>query len=198
MGAVYRQRLNIESGNCGRIPPVVKTCPKDMVYNERRNKCEPVQRDCPRGTSLDNNGRCVSNTPDCPEGTFLDKRGRCVPPRDVPECGERERLNANGVCETIVRGVPQGCPDGTVLDKRRKRCVPIRQDDGGGDVRIDEPQTPERIPGVELIPGLLRQLTPQDDGGVTRVPRQRNNDVVECPQGTFKDNNGRCMKMEKN
>ncbi len=192
------QRRNIETGDCERIPPVVKNCPKNTVYNERRNKCESQQRDCPRGTSLDSNGRCVSNTPDCPDGTFLDKRGRCVPPRDVPECGERERLNANGVCEPIVRRIPQGCPDGTALDKRRKRCVPIRQDNGAGDVLIENPQDPIRVPGVELIPGLLQKLVPQDDGSVTRVPRQRNNDVVECPQGTFKDNNGRCMKLEKN
>ncbi len=159
------QRLNIESGNCERIPPVVKTCPKNMVYNERRNKCEPRQRDCPRGTSLDRNGRCVSNTPDCPDGTFLDKRGRCVPPRDVPECGERERLNANGVCEPIVRRVPQGCPDGTVLDKRRKRCIPVRQDDGG-DVRIDEPQ---QVPGIELIPGTSCLNRP----GISSMPGTR-------------------------
>ena len=165
-----------------------------MVYNERRNKCEPRQRDCPRGTSLDNNGRCVSNRPDCPDGTFLDKRGRCVPPRDVPECREGERLNANGVCEPLVRRVPQGCPDGTVLDKRRKRCVPARQDDGG-DIRIDEPA---RIPGVELIPGLLRQLTPKDDGGDTGAGTIRNNNVVaECPGGTIRDNNGRCITRLK-
>jgi hypothetical protein len=62
-------------------------------------------------------------------------------------------------------------------------------------VRIDEPV---QVPGVELIPGLLRQLVPQDGGdkGAGNI-RNNNKAVVECPAGTFKDNNGRCVSLQK-
>ena len=164
------QRLNPQSNQCERI----KVCPKNTVYDAKRNKCLPRQPEQPK----------------CDQGEVLDRNGRCVPIRQQPQCDQGEILDRNGRCVPI-RIVPRGCDEGFYLDRKSGRCLPVRQPEP--EPRPIDPGRViiEKVPGLLLQPGVIDKLIPRDQGDDNNVRRSDN-----CPQGTVMDKNGRCREAQ--
>ena len=153
-----------------------------------RGKCLPI---CEQGTRRNADGRCVTIERKCPAGFIKNKAGDCV--RIPAQCPKGYRSDGQGGCIRIQTLIPQGCPDNTVYNKRTKKCERIRrarpqptQDD---EVDVNEPPPTRRVnPNIQLTPEMLERLIPQ------KRPRPQVNQQAECPKGTVRDKNGRCVE----
>ena len=137
--------------------------------------------------------RCVPRQPPvvkCRNNEVKDANGRCRPVRQpTPDCPKGYRPDGNGGCARVITNVPRGCGEGYYLNKRTNKCMPFQNEpdpvqpqDGGGDNGTFDPQ-----PGLKLNPDILRQLIPQrGSGGGANVQK-------DCPDGMYRDNNGRCV-----
>lgn len=168
------QRLNFDTGQCVRIPPNTPNCNQNQIYSSVLHRCQdiPPPVHCDQGQYKNSDGRCV----DIPQ-----------PPQLQPDCPPGYRSDGQGGC---LRGfVPTNCPQGTVLDRRTNSCMPLRglpnlpTNQGGNLGGNLAPQQPPHGNLAPLNPALLQQLTPK--AGI--------NIQQPCPDGTTRDNNGRCV-----
>ena len=93
----------------------IKTCPKNTVYDAKRNKCLPRQPEQPRcddGQVLDKNGRCVPVRivpRGCDDGFYLDRKsGRCLPvkrPQPEPQPIDPQPIDPGRVIIEKVPGI---------------------------------------------------------------------------------------------
>jgi hypothetical protein len=198
----------VRNGN-GVCEPPQRGC--DRGFETFRGQCVKL---CDQGTARDDNGRCVPpppNTPrcsnnmtyssvlkrcapnrppevNCKRNEFKDKNGRCRPvQQQQPDCPRGYRMDSNGDCTKIITFVPRGCPDGTFYSKRSRSCVPIDNQEPDPYVPDDGGNNPRLPPPMIFNPGVLKQLLPRggNDNGI--------NVQQSCPDGMYRDNNGRCV-----
>ena len=149
--------LNIQTGQCDRVPPPSNNCKQGYIYNQRSGKCEfipPPKR----------------KNPDCPDGYTKTSSGKCIPTRQPPpqkqvDCGDGYQFNPNtGECVQINQQ-PKGCPDGMHFDRRRQHCV---DDFTGG-----QTQPPDQPQIFQVNPNMLK-LNPQGDACPDGMYRDNN------------------------
>jgi hypothetical protein len=189
------QHYNDVTQQCERDTPKTPTCKKGETYSTKLRRCV---------------GRYVPPPEICKDGYVKDRNGRCVLVRiPEPDCPRDMKPDGNGGCIPIIRLVPRNCPDNMIFNKRTRKCEfinlqprnPIRvipQDNGGdnGDGtdnggKTDQPPTIRQLnPRIKLNQGVIEQLIPQ------KVPRGDINMQAACPDGTFRDNNGRCVTKQ--
>jgi hypothetical protein len=131
----------------------------------------------------------------CPDGFVRSKNGNCIqlPDDNEPLCPKGMRPDGEGGCERIGQSLPRGCPDGFFYNKRSQQCERLRRpvpSDAGDDGDVNEPPPIRRLNpqlNPQLNPEILQQL----------IPRKRTFDQgggQECPDGMFRDKNGRCVQ----
>ncbi|NMD08913.1 MAG: hypothetical protein GYA66_13155 [Phyllobacteriaceae bacterium] len=174
----------------GRCVPERQACPKGT--EAYKGRCVDI---CQQGTRRNADGRCVTIERKCPEGFLRTKDGKCLRQPTQVICPKGYRPDGQGGCNRIVTLIPQGCPDNTVYNKRTKKCERIRRarpqptPDAGEDGDPDEPPPTRRVnPNIQVTPEMLERLIPQ------KRPRPQVNQQAECPKGTVRDNNGRCVE----
>jgi len=177
-------------GNC---VPERQGCAKGT--EPYKGRCVDI---CKQGTRRNADGRCVTIERRCPEGFQRTKGGDCVRIPDEQTCGKGFVSDGEGGCVRRVPLVPQGCPDNTFYNKRTKSCEPIRrarpQPQDNGDVQDGE--DPGFTPPVRRL-DLKPRITPEmlDQVFPRKKPRGDNNQQ-DCPDGFFRDKNGRCVEMQ--
>lgn len=158
------QRINVQTGDCERIPNNEPKCSNNTTYSSRSKRCEP-------------------NQPQIPPPP---------PPREPPACKPGWRLDGNGRCAPPKIYLPRGCPDGTALDRRTKRCRPINDgtDNGQNDPYVPPGQNDDVLL-PKFNPDVLRQLIPRNNNNIQGGGRTY--DQTTCPDGQYPDKNGRCV-----
>ncbi len=160
------QRLNPDTGQCDRIPPNTPNCNQRQIFSLALRKCV----DLPPPVH-------------CGQGRFKDQNGRCVdiPTKpsqpQLPDCPRGYRPDGAGGCMRVF--VPRNCPQGTFFDRRSNSCVGLPDVPGNPPPRQLQPFNPN-----------LLQLPPKSRGfpGI--------NIQQQCPDGTYRDNNGRCVGQQ--
>ena len=166
------QRLNSDTGNCERIPPNTPNCNPNQIYSSVLRHCTdiPPPVHCGQGQYKNSDGRCV----DIPQ----------PPPQLQPICPQGTRPDGQGGCVRI--SVPSNCPPGLFYDRRTNRCT--RPNFVPGGPPLDQGgNTPPPRTLQQLNPNLPPQLVVPHLNAVPGINVQQ-----PCPDGTARDNNGRC------
>lgn len=167
------QRLNLDTGDCERIPPNTPNCKLNQIYSSALGHCTdiPPPVHCGQGQYKNSDGRCV----DIPQ----------PPPQLQPICPQGTRPDGQGGCVRI--SVPTNCPPGLFYDRRTNSCTKLNLvpgtpplDQGGN--------TPPPRTLQQLNPNLTPQLIVPHLNAVPGINVQQ-----ACPDGTTRDNNGRCV-----
>lgn len=176
------QRINVQSGDCERIPNNEPKCSSAQTYSSKDKRCLPryvPPPDCKIGLHRNANNDCVPDQP---------------PTQQLPACKKGSHLDDNGRCVPNFFLVPRSCPEGTEFNRRTKRCVIIDYGQDGSDVPADVPSDPPQRTGRTLPkfdPNVLQKLIPKS--GINRGDKFAPNVQVDCPDGEFRDENGRCV-----
>lgn len=178
-------------GNC---VPERQGCAKGTV--PFKGTCVDI---CKEGQRRNADGRCVTVERKCPEGSVRVKNGGCLRIPTEVICGKGYKPDGKGNCIRIIR-LPKVCPPRTQLNPFTNSCDPIRRKvpqpqgdtgDNGDDGDNGDVQEPPRIrtfnPNIQINPGLIEQLVPR------KKPRGANIQK-DCPEGFYRDNNGRCVQ----